>query len=181
MHSMCVSNMIKQSKPLQTRYNVTYVYIYIYIYTTGIISERMYICSFLVWKNACLNYRVFDPDGNLMGYPIHGMYRPSLSKPYLNLLEESRTWWLWLSGKRNVSVCRGHELANALYADRPKSKCRVWKETLTSMALHCVHRLLQSPKWISGVLSEIYLDLSELPRKYPCRRWQPLWGIVGIP
>ncbi len=25
------------------------------------------------------------------------------------------TLWLWMSGKRNVSVCRGHELANALY------------------------------------------------------------------
>ncbi len=23
--------------------------------------------------------------------------------------------WLWMSGKRNVPVCRGHELANALY------------------------------------------------------------------
>ncbi len=23
--------------------------------------------------------------------------------------------WLWMSGKRNVLVCRGHELANALY------------------------------------------------------------------
>ncbi len=25
------------------------------------------------------------------------------------------TLWLWMSGKRNVSVCRGHELTNALY------------------------------------------------------------------
>ncbi len=25
------------------------------------------------------------------------------------------TLWLWMSGKRNVSVCIGHELANALY------------------------------------------------------------------
>ncbi len=24
-----------------------------------------------------------------------------------------------MSGKRNVSICRGHELANALYTERP--------------------------------------------------------------
>ncbi len=30
------------------------------------------------------------------------------------------TLWLWMSGKRNVSVCRGHELANALYITKSK-------------------------------------------------------------
>ncbi len=49
------------------------------------------------------------------GYPIHGIYWASLSLDYLNLFKESMTLWLWMSGKRNVSVCRGHELANALY------------------------------------------------------------------
>ncbi len=29
----------------------------------------MCICSFLVWKNACLNYREFDLEGDLMGVP----------------------------------------------------------------------------------------------------------------
>ncbi len=33
------------------------------------------------------------------------------------------TLWLWMSGKRNVSVCRGHELANALYRHRNKISC----------------------------------------------------------
>ncbi len=28
MHSICVWNIVKQSKPLQTRYNTTYIYIY---------------------------------------------------------------------------------------------------------------------------------------------------------
>ncbi len=29
----------------------------------------MSICSFLVWKNACLNYREFDLEGDLVGVP----------------------------------------------------------------------------------------------------------------
>ncbi len=29
----------------------------------------MYMCSFLVWKNACLNYREFDLEGALVGVP----------------------------------------------------------------------------------------------------------------
>ncbi len=29
----------------------------------------MCICSFLVWKNACLNYREFDLEGDLVGVP----------------------------------------------------------------------------------------------------------------
>ncbi len=27
------------------------------------------MCSFLVWKNACLNYREFDLEGDLVGTP----------------------------------------------------------------------------------------------------------------
>ncbi len=29
----------------------------------------MYVCSFLVSKNACLNYREFDLEGDLVGEP----------------------------------------------------------------------------------------------------------------
>ncbi len=29
----------------------------------------MSMCSFLVWKNACLNYREFDLEGDLVGVP----------------------------------------------------------------------------------------------------------------
>ncbi len=84
--------------------------------TTGILKEHMYICSFLVWKKtrvwiiASLTLKVTS-----WGYPIHGIYRPSLSWHFLNMFEDSRTWWLWMRGRGNVSVCRGHELANALY------------------------------------------------------------------
>ncbi len=76
MHSTYVWNMIKQGKPLRTRYDRTHIYDRYYIRT------HVYVCLFSVEK------RVF---------------------------EESRTLWLWMSGKRKVSVCRGHELANALY------------------------------------------------------------------
>ncbi len=40
-----------------------------HIYTTDIISEHMPMCSFLVWKNACLNYREFDLEDDLVGVP----------------------------------------------------------------------------------------------------------------
>ncbi len=41
------------------------------------------------------------------------------------------TLWLWMSGKRNVSVCRGHELANALYA----VQCPTWTSPITNRLL----------------------------------------------
>ncbi len=75
MHSICVWNMIKQSKPLQTRYDTTYIYDRYYIRT------HVYVFLFSV-KNACLNYREFDLEGDLVGYPMHGIYRPSLSIDY---------------------------------------------------------------------------------------------------
>ncbi len=64
-----------------------------------------------VWIVASLTLKVTS-----WGYPMHDIYRPSLSLHYKNLFKESMTLWLWMSGKRNVSVCRGHELANALYS-----------------------------------------------------------------
>ncbi len=51
MHSICVWNVIKQSKSLQTRYNRTFIYIYDRYYT----RTHIYMCSFLVWKK-----RVFE-------------------------------------------------------------------------------------------------------------------------
>ncbi len=44
------------------------------------------------------------------------------------------TLWLWMSGKRNVSVCIGHELANALYR-LPFPCLRV------SLVVHCASTL----------------------------------------
>ncbi len=103
MHSICVWDMIKQSKPLQTRYDTTYIYDRYYI--------RTHVWKKRVWIIAGLTLKVTS-----WGCPIHGIYRPSLSLDYSNLFEESITLWLWMSGKRNVPVYRGHELANALYS-----------------------------------------------------------------
>ncbi len=62
MHSICVWNMIKQSKLLQTRYDTTYIFDRYYIRT------HVYVFFFSV-KNACLNYRAFDLEGDLVGVP----------------------------------------------------------------------------------------------------------------
>ncbi len=63
VHSIYVWNMIKQSKPLQTRNDMTYIYDRYYIRT------HVYMLLFSV-KNACLNYREFDLEGDLVGVPL---------------------------------------------------------------------------------------------------------------
>ncbi len=60
MHSICVWNMIKQSKPLQTRYDRTYIYDRYYIRT------RVYVFLFSV-KRRVFNYREFDLESGLVG------------------------------------------------------------------------------------------------------------------
>ncbi len=62
MHSICVWNMIKQSKSFQTRYDTTHLYDRYYIRT------HVYVFFFSV-KNACLHYREFDLEGDLVGVP----------------------------------------------------------------------------------------------------------------
>ncbi len=86
------------------------------------------MCSFLVWKNACLNYREFDLEGDLVGVP-HTWYLSAQS--FIRLLKlvwreydivAMNEWknkcvglqWTWVS-KRTVSsiilveltVCHG--------------------------------------------------------------------------
>ncbi len=48
MYSICVWNTYDQTK--QT-------------------SSNKYMCSFLVWKYACMNYREFELKGDLVGVP----------------------------------------------------------------------------------------------------------------
>ncbi len=62
MHSICVWNMIEQNKSLQTRYATRYISDRYYIRT------HVYVFLFSV-KNACLNNREFDLDGDLVGVP----------------------------------------------------------------------------------------------------------------
>ncbi len=42
------------------------------------------MCSFLVWKNACLNYREFDLEGDLVGVP-HTWYLSA--QPFIALIK----------------------------------------------------------------------------------------------
>ncbi len=62
MHSICVWNMIKQSKPLQKRYDTTYIYDKYYLRT------HAYVFLFSV-KKTRLNYRKLDLEGDLVGAP----------------------------------------------------------------------------------------------------------------
>ncbi len=77
MHSICVWNMIKQSTPLQTRYDRTYINDRYYI--------RTHVYGFLFSvKNACLNYRVFDLEGDLVGVP-HAWYLSA--QPFITVIK----------------------------------------------------------------------------------------------
>ncbi len=70
MHSICVWNMIKQSNPHQKRYDRIYIY------------DRYYIRK--SEKNACLNYREFDLEGDLVGVS-HAWYLSAQS--FITLLK----------------------------------------------------------------------------------------------
>ncbi len=73
------------------------------------------MCSFLVWKNACLNYREFDLEGDLVGVPhTWYLFGQSFIMP-LKLVWREQDIVDMNEWKKNVSVCSGHELANALY------------------------------------------------------------------
>ncbi len=78
MHSICVRNMIKQSKSLQTGHNTTC------IYDRYCIRTHVYVFLFSVKKNACLNYREFDLEGDLVGVPL---IRYLLAQPFITLLK----------------------------------------------------------------------------------------------
>ncbi len=77
MHSICVWDMIKQSKPLQTRYDTTNKYARYNIRT------HIYVFLFSV-KKRCLNYREFDLEGDLVGVP-HTWYLSA--QPFIRLLK----------------------------------------------------------------------------------------------
>ncbi len=77
MHTICVRNMIKHSKPLQARYDKTYMYDRYYIRT------HVYVFLFSM-KNACLNYHEFDLEGDLVEVP-HTWYLSAQS--FITLLK----------------------------------------------------------------------------------------------
>ncbi len=103
MHSICVWNMIKESKPIETRYDTTYIYdrynirthVYVFLFS---VKKRVFELSRVWpwrWPRGCTPYMVF------IGPVFHNTIKTCLKR------EVKR-------GKRNVSVCRGHELANTL-------------------------------------------------------------------
>ncbi len=77
MHSICVWNIIEQSKPLQTKYDTTYISARYFMRT------HVYVFLFSV-KNAYLNYREFDLGGDLVGVP-HTWYLSAQS--FITLLK----------------------------------------------------------------------------------------------
>ncbi len=62
MQSICVQNMIKQSKSLQTRYDTKH------INDKYCMKTHVYTFRFCV-KKACLNYHKFDLEGDHIGVP----------------------------------------------------------------------------------------------------------------
>ncbi len=78
MHSICVWTMIKQSNPLQTRYDRTFIYDRYYIRT------HIYLFLFSLKKNVCLSNREFDLEGGLVGVP-HAWYLSAQS--FMTLLK----------------------------------------------------------------------------------------------
>ncbi len=85
MYSICVWDMIKQGKPLQTRHDTTY------IYNRYNIRPHIYVFLFSV-KNACLNYCEFDLEGDLVGVPHTWNL---LAQPFITLLKHvCRELWL---------------------------------------------------------------------------------------
>ncbi len=77
MHSICVWDMIKHSKPLQTRYDTTFIY--------DRYSRRTHVYVFLLSvKKTCLNYREVDLEGDLVGVP-HTWYLSAQS--FIRLLK----------------------------------------------------------------------------------------------
>ncbi len=53
--------------------------------------------------------RVWPWRWPLGGTPYMEFIGPVFLKTIKNVFDESRTLWLWMSGKRNVSVCSGHK------------------------------------------------------------------------
>ncbi len=62
------------------------------------------MCSFLVWKNACLNYREFNLEGDLVGVP-HTWY---FVGPVFHLIIKTCLKRVWHGGYEWVEneMCR---------------------------------------------------------------------------
>ncbi len=96
-----------------------------HIYTTDNIYEHMCICSFLVWKNECLNYREFDLEGDLVGVP-HTWYLSA--QPFITLIK-----LVW----RQYNIVAMNEW---------KKKCVGLQRTWVSKRTVCVWNMIEQSK-----------------------------------
>ncbi len=104
MHSICVLNMIQQSKPLQTRYNRTYIYDRYYIRT------HVYVLLFSVQKRvfvlSCVWAHAWYLSGQSFIIPLKLVWREQ-DIVVMNDWKKNCVGlqWTWVS-KRTVIVCR---------------------------------------------------------------------------
>ncbi len=120
MHSICVWNMIKQNNPLQTKYDRTNIYDRCYIRT------HIYVFLFSVKKSLLELSRVWPWRWSRRGTQYTVFIGPVFHNTIKTCLKrEGHGGYEWVE-KRNVSVCSGHELANALYIVRGKYENTYW-------------------------------------------------------
>ncbi len=116
--NLCVE-LINQSDSPQARYNTTHIW--------PMFCNNTCICFHFSSEKTCFNYREVDLEGGLFGVP-HTWYISGQS--FITRLKLDKEKWecekveTYLKRvkncgfeqlKKNVSVCRGHELANAPY------------------------------------------------------------------
>ncbi len=87
MHSICVWNMIKESKPLQTRYETTHIYDRYYIRTH---QTSIYKCP----PNMCAMRQLNTENKRALkvSYPICGIYRFFEETWCLSIIEKKEVW-----------------------------------------------------------------------------------------
>ncbi len=115
VHSIYVWHVTKQSKSLQTRYDTIYIYIFIYIYDRYYIRTHVYLFPFSVIKRVFELLRVWPwrwPRGGTPHMVFIGPVFHNTIKTCSKSVGHGGYEWV---EKRNVSVCRGHELANYKY------------------------------------------------------------------
>ncbi len=114
------------SPPIHSQIQINFLYRNYqtnFIYILKLYTVHMRFCrgnavihrSFLVWKNACLNYREFDHEGDLVGAPCTWNLSGQSFITGLKLVWRKLDLVVCVIEKGNVSFCRGHELANTLY------------------------------------------------------------------
>ncbi len=123
----------------------------------------MFICSFLVWKNACLNYREFDLEDDLVGTPCMVFIGPvfhNTNKICLKRVGLCRYEWVgkemgWFAEDIVSTVSpRGHFAISI--SPRQKNFLSVWRNVefvscKISPATHLIRILCTPCQWSKRV------------------------------